>query len=236
MLFNGFDTIYQVRIIIQLQQLSGAFSMKYLSLLGAVALLSGTAFAQSTADLAKGKQIAQNVCAACHATDGNSGIAMYPRLAGQHANFIFKETKDIKEGKRTAGNAAVMTAMVQNLSDEDIRNVAAFYAKQTPKAGEADPKKNAELGKKIFRAGLPEKGLPACMSCHSPNGSGMPAGGTAVVAYPRLSGQHASYVIDQLKNYASGSRTSPNQMMEEVAKRMSEEDMKAVANYIQGLH
>lgn len=208
--------------------------MKQLSLIAAM-LLVGSVYA-APADLAKGKEIATNVCAACHATDGNSGIAMYPKLAAQHADFIFRETKAIKEGKRTTGASAAMAPMVQNMSDDDIRHVSAFYAKQTPKAGEANPKEEVELGKTIFRAGLPEKKIPACMSCHSPNGAGMPGGGTEVAAYPRLAGQHSSYVVDQLKNYAEGKRTSANSMMEDITKRMSEAEMKAVGNYIQGLY
>ncbi|SSY70943.1 c-type cytochrome [Alysiella crassa] len=208
--------------------------MKRFTLLAAM-FLAGSVYAAPAADLAKGKQIAEKVCAACHAADGNSGIAMYPKLSAQHADFIFRETKAIKEGKRTTGSAAAMAPMVQNLSDEDIRNVSAYYAKQNPKAGEANPKQNPALGAKIYRAGIPEKRVPACMSCHSPNGAGTPGGGTAVTAFPRLGGQHASYVADQLKNYATGKRVSPNSMMEDIAKRMNEEEMQAVGNYIQGL-
>lgn len=209
--------------------------MKRLTLL-ATMFLAASVSAAPKADLAKGKKIAEQVCAACHAADGNSGIATYPRLAAQHADFIFRETKAIKEGKRTTGSAAAMAPMVQNLSDEDIRHVSAFYAKQTPKPGEAHPKENPQLGKKIYHAGIPEKRIPACMSCHSPNGAGTPGNGTAVTAFPRLGGQHSNYVVDQLKNYASGKRSSPNQMMEDITKRMSEAEMKAVGNYIQGLH
>lgn len=210
--------------------------MKRIHLLVA-AVMAGSALNASAADLAKGKQIAEKICAACHATDGNSGIAMYPKLSSQHAEYIYTQTKNIKEGKRTTGSSAAMAPMVQGLSDEDIRNVAAFYAKQAPKVGEANPKQNPEYGAKIFRAGIPEKKVPACMSCHGPVGAGMPAGGTTVTtSFPRLGGQHASYVADQLKAYANGTRTSPNSMMEDIAKRMNEDDMKAVGNFIQGLH
>lgn len=209
--------------------------MKRIHLLVA-ALVAGSALSVNAADLAKGKQIAEKICAACHAADGNSGIAMYPKLSSQHAEYIYTQTKDIKEGKRTTGSSAAMAPMVQGLSDDDIRNVAAYYAKQHAKAGEAHPKQNPEYGAKIFRAGIPEKKVPACMSCHGPAGAGMPAGGTEVkTAYPRLGGQHASYVAEQLKLYAAGKRTSANSMMEDIAKRMSEDDMKAVGNFIQGL-
>lgn len=208
--------------------------MKRFSLFAA--LVCAGVVSAAPADLVKGKQIAEQVCAACHAADGNSGIAMYPKLSAQHADFIFRETKAIKEGKRTTGSSAAMAPMVQSLSDDDIRNVSAYYAKQNPKAGEANPKENVELGKKIYRSGIPEKKVPACMSCHGPSGSGMPGGGTAVTAYPRIGGQHGSYVADQLKNYATGKRVSPNAMMETIAERMNEAEMKAVGNYIQGLY
>ena len=110
--------------------------------------------AQPKGDIAKGKEIATNICAACHAADGNSGIAMYPKLSAQFPNYIFHQTKAIKEGKRTTGAAASMAPMVMGLSDQDIADVSAFYAKQFPKAGEANPKDNFELGARIFRGGF----------------------------------------------------------------------------------
>lgn len=204
------------------------------SLFLAALALTGLATA-APADLAKGKQIAEQVCAACHAGDGNSNIAMYPKLSSQQASYLIKQTHDIKTGARATGSSAAMAPMVQNLSDDDIRNVAAFYAQQNPKAGESNPKENPQLGARIYRGGLPEKGVPACMSCHGPAGAGMPAGGTAVNSFPRLGGQHSSYIADQLRFYAAGKRTSANSMMEDVAKRMSEEEIKAVSNFIQGL-
>ncbi|MDO4998336.1 MAG: c-type cytochrome [Neisseria sp.] len=207
--------------------------MKRLTLL-TLALAGGMALAAPKADIARGKEIATTICAACHAQDGNSGIAMYPKIAAQHATYIAKQTKDIKEGKRS-GAAAAMMPLVANLSEQDIANVAAYYAKQYPKAGETNPKQNPELGAKIFRGGLASKKIPACMACHSPNGAGMPGGGTDVNAYPRIAGQHQAYIVSQLKAYASGQRKSPNGMMEDLAKRMSEEEMNAVANFIQGL-
>lgn len=207
--------------------------MKRTTLLAALTL-SGLVTA-APADLAKGKQVVDQVCAACHAPDGNSGIAMYPKLSAQHPSYIITQTLAIKNGERQTGSSAAMAPMVQNLSEEDIRNAAAYYFKQQPKPGEANPKEHPELGAKIYRSGIPEKGVPACMSCHGPAGAGMPAGGTTIDAFPRIGGQHASYVTEQLKYYASGARKSPNNMMEDVAGRMSEADMKAVSNYIQGL-
>ena len=199
--------------------------------------LSALAFAASAApqgDVAKGKEVAATVCAACHAADGNSSIANYPRLAAQFPNYIEKQVHDIKDGKRAWGNAMQMKGSVATLTDDQIRNVAAFYGKQYAKAGEVNPKENPELGAKIFRGGIADKAVPACMSCHGPSGAGMPGGGTAVLAFPRIGGQHKEYVVTQLKAYQSGQRK--NAMMQDIAKRLSEEEMNAVGNFVQGLH
>jgi len=208
--------------------------MKRLTL-AALVLAAGAAVAAPKADIAKGKEVATTICAACHAADGNSGIAAYPKLAAQHTGYIYRQTLDIKEGKRTNGSAAVMKPMVMNLSEQDILNVSAFYAKQQAKSGEANPKQNDPvLGGKIYRGGLVDKKVPACMSCHGPSGAGIPGGGTEIGAYPRLGGQHMSYVVDQMKAYKSGQRK--NAIMEDIAKRMTEEELNSVANFIQGLH
>lgn len=206
--------------------------MRRLTLLAFV-LAAGAVSASPKADVEKGKQVAATVCAACHAADGNSGIAMYPRLAAQHTAYIYHQTIGIRDGKRTHGSAAVMKPVVMNLSDQDILNVSAFYAKQQPKSGEANPKENPELGAKIYRGGLSDKKVPACMSCHGPSGAGMPGGGSEIQAYPRLGGQHQAYIVEQMNAYKSGQRK--NTIMEDIANRMSEEDLKAVANFIRGL-
>ncbi|EFC87391.1 cytochrome C [Neisseria mucosa ATCC 25996] len=208
--------------------------MKRLTL-AALVLAAGAAVAAPKADIAKGKEVATTICAACHAADGNSGIAMYPKLAAQHSAYIYRQTLDIKEGKRTHGSAAVMKPMVMNLSEQDILNVSSFYSKQQPKPGEANPKQNDPvLGGKIYRGGLVDKKIPACMSCHGPSGAGIPGGGTEIVAYPRLGGQHMAYVVDQMKAYKTGQRK--NAIMEDIAKRLTEEELNSVANFIQGLH
>ena len=208
--------------------------MKRLTL-AALVLAAGAAVAAPKADIAKGKEVATTICAACHAADGNSVIAAYPKLAAQHTDYIYRQTLDIKEGKRTHGSAAVMKPMVMNLSEQDILNVSAFYAKQQPKPGEANPKQNDPvLGGRIYRGGLVDKKIPACMSCHGPSGAGIPGGGTEIVAYPRLGGQHMPYVVDQMKAYKTGQRK--NAIMEDIAKRMTEEELNSVANFIQGLH
>ncbi|QEY23604.1 c-type cytochrome [Neisseria animalis] len=207
--------------------------MKRLTLL-ALALTAGAVSAAPKADINKGKEIATTICAACHAADGNSGIAMYPKIAGQHAAYTYQQTLDIKDGKRTNGSAAAMKPMVMSLSEQDIRDVSAYYAKQQAKPGEANPKEDVELGAKIYRGGIAEQKIPACMSCHGPAGAGMPAGGTELSGYPRLSGQHKAYIVEQMKAYKAGQRS--NTIMADIAKRMSDEEVNAVANFIQGLH
>lgn len=209
--------------------------MKRITVL-ALSILACAAFAAPQADIAKGKEVAATLCVACHAADGNSGIATYPRLAAQFPKYIEKNVHEIKDGKRAWGNAEQMKVApgIATLTDQQIRDVAAFYSTQYPKAGEVNPNENPELGAKIFRGGIAEKGVPACMSCHGPNGAGMPAGGTAILAFPRIGGQHKSYVVTQLKAYQSGQRK--HAMMEEIAKRLSAEEMDAVGNFVQGLH
>lgn len=207
--------------------------MKRLTLL-ALVLAAGAVSAAPKADTEKGKQVATTICAACHAADGNSGIATYPKLAGQAAAYTYGQTMAIKDGTRTHGAAGVMKPMVMNLSEQDIRDAAAYYAKQQGKPGEANPKENPELGAKIYRGGLSAKKLPACMSCHGPSGAGIPGGGTEIQAYPRLGGQHKAYVVEQMKAYQSGQRK--NAIMADIANRLSEEELNAVANFIQGLH
>ncbi len=206
--------------------------MKHLTWLAALAVCGA---ATAGGDIAKGKEIAEQVCVACHAADGNSMIAAYPKLASQHADYLFKQTLDIKSGKRNNGSSAVMAPMVQTLSEADIRNVSAYYERQAATPAKAIDDGSVALGLKIYRSGIPEKNVPACMSCHGPAGAGTPGGGVDISAYPRLSGQHAAYLADQMKAFASGSRTSANNMMEDIAKRMNDEEIKAVSNAIQGL-
>ena len=170
--------------------------MKRLSLVATALLFSAWAGAAGpAANVERGKQVATTVCASCHAVDGNSGIATYPRLAGQNAFYIEQNAKLIRDGKRTTGNAKEMRDQVGAISDQDLKDAALYFSKQYPKAGEVNPKISPELGAKIFRGGIAERKVPACMSCHGPNGAGMPN------EYPRISGQHASYVETELKAY-----------------------------------
>jgi len=183
-------------------------------------------------DATKAEGIVNQVCAVCHAVDGNSQIAVNPKLAGQFAEYLYKQLSNFKPaaGKHAERENAVMAGMVAKLSPEDMRNLAVYFAGQAAKPGAARSKDLVALGQKIYRGGIANKNLPACASCHGPNGAGMPA------QYPRLSGQHAEYVDAQLKSFRAGERANdPNSMMRGVAGKMSDREIQAVSDYIAGL-
>lgn len=182
-------------------------------------------------DVAKGQQVAAQVCAACHNPDGNSAVAQNPKLAGQHADYLYKQLKNFKAegGKPAERNNPIMGGMVAALTDQDMKNVAAFYASQTQK-GEQAKSQAIEAAQKLYRAGDAARGLPACAACHGPAGAGIPA------QYPRIGGQFAEYTEAQLKAFRSGERANdPNRMMRAVAAKMSDTEIKAVADYVAGL-
>ncbi|MBT8439217.1 MAG: cytochrome c4, partial [Gammaproteobacteria bacterium] len=159
--------------------------------------------------------------------DGNSAIVTYPSLAGQNASYIAKQLADFKSQAR---KDPVMLGMVAALSEDDMKNVAAFYESQTPKGGKAAADK-VELGQRIYRGGIAEKGVAACTACHGPTGAGISTSG-----YPAVSGQHSAYVESQLQKFAEGSRNNdPNRMMRDIAGKLSKDEMAAVASYMQGL-
>jgi cytochrome c553 len=198
------------------------------SLLGAIILaLSGlVSFAANAVDIEAGKAKSA-VCAACHGVDGNSANAAWPSLAGQHATYIYKQLQDFKEGRR---NDATMAGMVALLNDEDMKNVAAYFESQQPKAVAFDPDM-IEMGENIYRGGITETRVAACMSCHSPSGKGNgPAG------WPSLKGQHPEYLVLQMQNFKQGLRANDSgEMMRNVVARMSDKEMKSVAAYIAGI-
>lgn len=183
--------------------------------------------ANAAGDAAKGATIANQVCMACHGADGNSPISMYPTLAGQHPEYITKQLQNFKSGER---NNAIMAGMVAALTDEDMVNLGAYYAAQAPKPGAAKTNGKGSVGEKIYKAGIAGMGVPACASCHGPTGTGVP------VQFPRLAGQHADYTVAQLQTFRSGERANDAaKMMRMIASKLSDQDMAAVADYIQGL-
>jgi cytochrome c553 len=183
-------------------------------------------------DLAKGQTIASQACAACHGADGNSPAPANPKLAGQVAEYLEKQLHSFKavQGKKPERDNAVMAGMVANLSPEDMRNVAAYFASQKPKGGVSRSRELVFVGQKLYRAGNAASGLPACAGCHGPNGAGVPA------QYPRLAGQYAEYTAAQLKAFHDGQRANDtNRMMRSIAAKMSDSDIRAVSDYIAGL-
>lgn len=179
-------------------------------------------------DLAAGQKIATEVCAACHGVNGQSPIAANPHLAGQHTEYLYKQLTDFKNNKERKN--AVMMAIVQPLSADDMKSVAAHYAGQRPKPAAAANKDLVALGQKIYRGGNGTTGVPACSGCHGPNGSGIPA------QYPRVAGQFSEYTVAQLKSFRTMERANdPNQMMRAVAARMTDQEIAAVAEYLAGL-
>jgi cytochrome c553 len=194
---------------------------------------TGAALAQAAKpDLAKAQATAQQVCAACHAADGNSPTSANPRIAGQFSEYLHKQLMDFKPqaGKKAVRENPIMLGMVANLSEEDMRGLAAFYAGQKMKAGPAKDKTLAMKGQKLYRGGNAATGVAACSGCHGPDGAGMPS------QYPRIGGQYAEYIELQLKAFKTGTRANdPNAMMRGVAARMSDDEIKAVSEYLAGL-
>jgi cytochrome c553 len=196
--------------------------------------LAGQAIAQgaSKPDPAKGQAIASQVCVACHMADGNSNLPANPKLAGQFPEYLHKQLANFKPqgNKQPERASAIMAGMVAALSDADMRDVAAFYASQTLQPAVARDKALVPLGQKIFRGGNPASGVPACAGCHGPTGAGIPA------QYPRIGGQFAEYIEAQLKAFRNSARANdPNGMMRGAAARMTDPEIKAVAEYAAGL-
>ncbi|MHB9100098.1 MAG: c-type cytochrome [Sulfuricella sp.] len=203
-------------------------AMVMAAVVGLMAASGVNAETGAKADPAKAQQIVNTVCVACHGADGNSPAPANPKLASQHPEYLYKQLANFKSGER---KNAIMTGMAAALSPEDMKNLAAYYGgqKQTPAA--AKDKALAAQGERIYRGGVAATGVPACSGCHGPAGSGIPT------MFPRLAGQHGEYIETQLKNFRTGERANdPGKMMQMVALKMSDQDMKAVAEYISGLH
>jgi cytochrome c553 len=169
--------------------------------------------------------LVSTVCSACHGADGNSVITINPKLAGQHPEYLVKQLTEFKAGKRAN---AVMSGMAAMLSDEDMKNLAAYFASQKLALGQTKSNGQGSLGEKIYRGGIAANNLPACASCHGATGSGLPK------QFPRLGGQHADYTLAQLRTFRTGERANAPMMMT-ISAKMTDAEMSAVADYIQGL-
>jgi cytochrome c553 len=185
----------------------------------------GPAAAPAKPDLAKGEAKFATVCVACHAADGNSAIPVNPKLAQQHPEYLIKQLQEFKSGKRTS---AVMQGFASTLSDDDMKNIAYWLTANKAKPGFAKDKDLVALGERIYRGGIADRQVAACAGCHSPSGAGIPS------QYPRLSGQHADYAATQLTAFRDGVRKNSPQMAQ-VAAKMNDREIKAVADYIAGL-
>ncbi len=195
------------------------------------ALASTTVFAEGAApakykpDLAKGEASFGGVCAACHGADGNSSITVNPKLAQQHPEYLVKQLQEFKSGKRAN---AIMMGFASALSEEDMKNIAYWVSANPSKPNFAKDKELVALGERIYRGGIADRQIPACAGCHSPNGAGIP------VQYPRLAGQHADYAVAQLTAFRDGVRKNSLQMTQ-VAAKLNDREIKAVADYVAGL-
>lgn len=191
-----------------------------------MAVTSLTVHADGDATAGAGKVA---VCAACHGTDGNSAIGSNPKLAGQNERYTLKQLLDIKSGARPI---AMMTGLLDNLNEQDLADIAAFYASKEVTVNGANPDL-VEAGESIYKAGIADLGVAACSACHSPDGSGV-----AQAGFPALGGQHAEYIATQMKAFRSRSRNNDGESapMRIVSERLTDAEIEALASYISGLH
>ena len=176
-------------------------------------------------DTAKGEASFAATCVACHGPDGNSVLPIYPKLAQQHPEYLVKQLQEFKSDKRAN---PIMKGFASMLSDEDMKNIAYWVAAKPSKPGAAKDKDMVALGERIYRGGIADRQIPACAGCHSPNGAGIPA------QYPRLAGQNAEYAVIQLTAFRDGVRANSLQMTQ-VAAKLNDREIKAVADYVAGL-
>ena len=200
--------------------------MKTLFAIAATFALLGSTAALAAGDATAGQQKSA-ACGACHGADGNSANGEWPKLAGQNTVYLVKQLQDFKAGRRAN---PIMSGMAAPLSDQDMEDIAAYYSAQQPAPGKADPEL-VEKGKVIYLSGNLNSGLAACTACHGANGKGNPAAG-----FPAVSDQHAQYVEAQLKAFRAMQRgNDPGQMMRNIAAKMNDDEIKAVASFMQGL-
>ncbi|MFC0117711.1 c-type cytochrome [Pseudoalteromonas xiamenensis] len=200
-------------------------------LLGALSANNAVAF-DGNAEAGKAKSA---TCAACHGPDGNAPVAMYPKIAGQHADYIYKQLKDLKLGMTSGGKEGrmdpVMSGMAMPLSDQDMKDLAAYFSSQNMSAG-STPEEIVEIGKKLYKAGDAERGIPACSACHGPRGNG-----TSLAKFPKISFQHPDYIKSQLLKFREGTRANDmNGMMRDIAKKLTDKDIEVLSKYLGGLH
>ncbi len=206
----------------------GMTSKRLLVTILLVASCIATSFAGG--DIQRGKEKSAT-CVACHGSDGNSVNPAWPKIAGQNQRYLLQQLKLFKKGEKGGRNNAVMYPIVEALSEQDMQDLAAYYASQTVTLGVAKAK-GLNRGQQLYRGGDLDKHITGCIACHGPKGLG-----NNEALFPALRAQHADYVIAQLNAYKKGTRQSvENNIMQSIAKRMDENDMAAVANYIQGLN
>jgi cytochrome c553 len=194
-------------------------------MLGLAFSLSTQAAEEATKPVSSAENTVKTVCSACHGLDGNSVITANPKLAAQHPEYLVKQLTEFKSGKRAN---AVMSGMAAGLSDDDMKGLAAYFSGQTLKLGAAKSNGKGSLGEKIYRGGIAATNVPACAACHGPTGAGLPK------QFPRLGGQHADYIVAQLRTFRTGERANAPMMMT-IATKMTDAEMAAVADYVQGL-
>lgn len=204
---------------------------KMKTLLKSVVIVAGLAMASgvSAAGNVEAGKNSSAMCAACHGAEGNSAVPNFPKLAGQGEKYLLKQMQDVKAGKRVI---VEMTGMLDAFSDQDLENLAAYFAAQTITPGQAK-KDLVEAGEVLYRVGNPAKQVAACTACHGPSGKGVD-----LAVFPALGGQHADYIASQLKKFRSGERANDGdtRMMRSVAARLSDKEIEAVASYISGLY
>lgn len=184
---------------------------------------------------AEAGQAKSATCTACHGADGNSPADMYPKIAGQHAEYIYAQLKAFKLGMTSSGkegrNDPVMGGMAMPLSDQDMKDLAVFYADKKMSAGKT-PEEVVEAGRKLYSFGDGERGIPACTACHGPRGTGMQLAG-----FPQISSQHAAYTKSSLEKFRDGTRSNDkNGMMRDIARKLTDKDIEILSRYLGGLH
>ena len=205
--------------------------MKHFIQLLIVLLLVHSSSALANGDARTGKSKAAP-CVACHGQDGNSQNGLYPSIAGQHFSYLLKQLKAIQNNTRPA---PLMAGQLDDMSEQDLMDIAAFYASQTPHIGGANAEEELlQLGRRIYRGGLMDKGVTACIACHSPRG-----GGNSFAQFPRLSGQLPAYITKALQDYRNQSRgqgSTHGLIMQQTAKALNDREIEALAQYIYGIH